>query len=135
MLKAHAKMKNDFETIVDNSRGHQIQMDLPPNQQGGDKGASPLEIMLMGYAGCTITVFKMIANKMRLNIEEISIDSEADKAEEEQTIVEVRSQVNVKTKESKDKLLKVLEMTEKNCPVGRIYNEAKIPRKLILNII
>lgn len=135
MLKAHANLKNDFETVVTNSRGHQIIMDLPTSQNGGDKGASPLEIMLMGYAGCTITVFKMIANKMRLNIVDISIDSEADKAEEEQMIIEVRSQINIKTAESKEKLLKVLEMTEANCPVGRIYNEAKIPRKLTLNIV
>ena len=79
MLKSNARWVQGYLTDVDDGRGHKIQMDLPPHQNGEDLAATALEYMVMGYAGCTVTMYKLIADKMRLNIDSIDISVEAEK--------------------------------------------------------
>ena len=73
MLKSNARWIRGYLTDVDVGRGHKIQMDLPPHQNGEDLAATALEYMVMGYAGCTVTMYKIIADKMRLQIDSIDI--------------------------------------------------------------
>lgn len=135
MLKSNASWLEGYQTEVDNGRGHSVKMDLPPHQNGGDTAASALEYMVMGYAGCTITFFKIIADKMRLNIDSIDINVEAEKQGEMGTVTKIKSVLSVGTNEHEEKIHKALEMAKESCPVGKIYDMAEIPTEIHLKII
>lgn len=134
MLKSNAHWIRGYLTEVDDGRGHKIQMDLPPHQNGEDLAATALEYMVMGYAGCTVTMYKIIADKMRLHIDSIDIFVEAEKLGEMETVTDLKSVLTVKSSEQEEKLLKALEMVKKTCPVGRIYDMAQIPSVIELVI-
>ena len=134
MIKSNARWIQGYLTDVDDGRGHKVQMDLPPHQNGEDLAATALEYMVMGYAGCTVTMFKLIADKMRLKIESIDIAVEAEKLGEMETVTDLKSVLTVKSSEPEAKLQKALEMVKETCPVGRIYDMAKIPSVIELVI-
>ena len=134
MLKSNARWIKGYLTEVDDGRGHKIQMDLPPHQNGEDLAATALEYMVMGYAGCTVTMYKIIANKMRLQIDSIDITVEAEKLGEMETVTNLKSILTVKSNELEGKLRKALEMVKETCPVGRIYDMAQIPSAIELVI-
>ena len=134
MLKSNARWIRGYLTDVDDGRGHKIQMDLPPHQNGEDLAATALEYMVMGYAGCTVTMYKIIANKMRLQIDSIDITVEAEKLGEMETVTNLKSILTVKSNELEGKLRKALEMVKETCPVGRIYDMAQIPSAIELVI-
>ncbi len=134
MLKSNARWIRGYLTEVDDGRGHKIQMDLPLHQNGEDLAATALEYMVMGYAGCTVTMYKIIADKMRLQIDSIDIIVEAEKLGEMDTVTDLKSVITVKSNEQEEKLLKALEMVKKTCPVGRIYDLAQIPSVIELVI-
>ena len=62
--------------------GHWTAMDTGP-ELGGQSGASkPLELVLMGLAGCTGMDVVSILKKMRVDYQHLSIDVEAERAED-----------------------------------------------------
>ncbi|MHA1206143.1 MAG: OsmC family protein [Candidatus Hodarchaeales archaeon] len=134
MLKSNARWIKGYLTEVDDGRGHKIQMDLPPHQNGEDLAATALEYMVMGYAGCTVTTYKIIADKMRLQIDSIDMVVEAEKLGEMATVTDLKSVLTVKSSEPEEKLQKALEMVKQMCPVGRIYDLAQIPSAIELVI-
>lgn len=134
MLKSNARWIKGYLTEVDDGRGHKIQMDLPPHQNGEDLAATALEYMVMGYAGCTVTTYKIIVDKMRLQIDSIDMVVEAEKLGEMDTVTELKSVLTVKSTEPEEKLQKALEMVKQMCPVGRIYDLAQIPSAIELVI-
>jgi len=134
MIKSNASWIKGYLTDVDDGRGHKVQMDLPPHQNGEDLAATALEYMVMGYAGCTVTMFKLIADKMRLKIDSIDIAVEAEKLGDMGTVTALKSVLTVKSNESEVKLRKALELVKQTCPVGRIYDMAKIPSVIELII-
>jgi putative redox protein len=85
----------------------------------------------MSFAGCISTIFKVVAEKMRINVDKLEIESEAEKGKE--TIEKVTFNVKVKSDASEDKLEKCLETTCNTCPVGVLFKNAgvKIERNLI----
>ena len=134
MLKSNARWIRGYLVDVDDGRGHKIQMDLPPYQNGEDLAATALEYMVMGYAGCTVTMYKIIADKMRLQIDSIDIVVEAEKLGEMDTVTDLKSVLTVKSSEPEEKLQKTLEMVKQTCPVGRIFDMAQIPSAIELII-
>ena len=134
MLKSNARWIKGYLTEVDDGRGHKIQMDLPPHQNGEDLAATALEYMVMGYAGCTVTTYKIIVDKMRLQIDSIDMVVEAEKLGEMDTVTDLKSVLTVKSSEPEEKLQKALEMVKQMCPVGRIYDLAQIPSAIELII-
>jgi len=127
MLKSNARWIRGYLTEVDDGRGHKVQMDLPPHQNGEDLAATALEYMVMGYAGCTVTMYKIIADKMRLQVDSIDIVVDAEKLGEMDSVTDLKSVLTVKSNEPEEKLLKALEMVKQTCPVGRIFDLAQIP--------
>jgi putative redox protein len=102
MLRANAKWVDNYIIDVDNARGHFVKMDLPPSYKGDDTAATPLEYIVMSFAGCTVLMFKIVANKMRLNIDSIDISVEAKKPEDIQTVTEIKSVLTVRSLKEKN---------------------------------
>jgi len=62
--------------------GSRLTMDTRPDAGGTGVGPTPMETVLMALAGCTGIDVVSILNKMRENLEGLSIDVSADRAPE-----------------------------------------------------
>jgi uncharacterized OsmC-like protein len=130
-MKTKSILVEGYQSLINNGRNHSIVTDLPDTSQGQDTGATALEVSLMSLAGCISTIFKKVADKMRINVEKLEVDMNADKGQE--TFDVVRYKVYVKSDAPKEKLEKCLDTTENTCPVGVLFSKAgvKIDRELI----
>ncbi len=63
--------------------GHDIMMDGPPDFGGENKGARPMETMLVGMGGCASFDVVHILRKRRLDVEDCIAEIEAERAEVE----------------------------------------------------
>lgn len=123
-MKAKARLVDGFQSVIENGRNHSFITDLPATQEGLDTGATALEVSLMSFAGCVSTIYKVVANKMRLNVESLEVDMDGDKGME--TFDKVSFTVKVKSNESKEKLQKCLDQTLKSCPVGVLFQKSGV---------
>ncbi len=123
-MKSKAILNDGFKSIVDNGRNYAMVTDLPESQGGTDTGATALEVSLMAFSGCVTTIFKMVATKMRLNVDKVVVDMDAEKGSE--TIEKVSFKVEVYSSESEEKLQKCLENTLNTCPVGVLFRKAGV---------
>ena len=71
-----------------------------------------------------------MAEKKRLTIEHLEIDLEAKTTEGEMEAIDYT--LRVKTTATDQELEKCLELTEKVCPVGRLFHRAGVPFTLSL---
>ena len=62
--------------------GHAIVMDGPPEIGGENLGIRPMEMLLLGMAGCTMIDVVSTLNKMREDIVDCQTQVSADRAEE-----------------------------------------------------
>ncbi len=61
--------------------GHHILMDGPRKFGGQDAGPRPMELFLVGLGGCTAYDVVTILEKKRLNITDLEVELDADRAE------------------------------------------------------
>ncbi len=64
---------------AENETGNTIQMDGSPDIGGENKGVRPMELLLMGVAGCSSIDIVMILKKMRQNLDDIQVEVSAEK--------------------------------------------------------
>lgn len=114
-----------MQTIVDDGRCHSVCLDLEPDL-GADMGPSALELCVMSYAGCLATIFALTAKKMRVSLKDLEVKVEAIKSEKEGTITEASIDVKIKIDAPEDRIQRILNLTLKNCPVGKIFEKAGI---------
>ena len=62
--------------------GHAIVMDGPPEIGGENLGVRPMEMLLLGMAGCTMIDVVSTLNKMREDVVDCQTQVSADRAEE-----------------------------------------------------
>ncbi len=79
----------------------------------------------MSLNGCIATIFTTMAEKKRLTIEHLEIDLEAKTTDGEMDAIDYT--LRVKTTATDQELEKCLELTEKVCPVGRLFHRAGVP--------
>lgn len=123
-MKSKALLIKGYQSVVDNGRGHNITLDLPQNQNGEDLGATALELAVMSFSGCVSTIFKLVADKMRITISKLEVDMDAEKGDE--TIEKVDFTVNVEAEADEEKLKKCLDVTVNTCPVGLLFKKAGV---------
>lgn len=126
-MKSTFTWVKNFQSVVDNGRNQAVIMDLPAGKDGDDTGPTALEFLMMSLSGCIGTIFALIAKKMRLTIEKLVVELEADKGPDDPTITAVRAKVLVKSDASEEKLQKCLDTTMNQCPVGVLYKQANVP--------
>jgi putative redox protein len=65
------RVNDNFHFELKNERGHLVNVDSRPEYGGNDMGASPMELVLMGVAGCSaidmISILKNNVKKSRLS--------------------------------------------------------------------
>ncbi len=129
MTKLHAKAKliQNFEIMLDNTRAHSVivdQQDEKTNTPG--LGATPLELCVMSHAGCYATTCKLVADRMRLPLKGLDVSVEAVKNPDVGTIVEETLDIVFKIDATEDQIKRLHEHTLRNCHVGLLYEKAGV---------
>ncbi len=125
-MKSTCTWVNGHQSVINNGRNHSVVIDLPEKSNGKDLGATALELANMSLNGCIVTIFSMIASKMRLSFEQLEVELDAKKGPEDATVSGVFFEFRIKTEESAERVEKCLNQTLKTCPVGVIYEKAGI---------
>jgi putative redox protein len=130
-MKTKSVLVDGYQSVINNGRNHSIVTDLPTESNGQDIGATALELSVMSLAGCISTIFKKVADKMRLNVSNLEVETDAEKGQD--TISKVKCAVYVTSDAAQEKLEKCLDNTMKTCPVGILYEKAGVEITTELN--
>lgn len=134
-LKSNCVWQEGFKAEIDNGRGHSVSIDLPENKGGTNSAAMALELMVMSFAGCIVTIFALLAKKMQIEFNKLSCEVSAERPDDAATITECHAIVKISSASDETKLIQCLKKTEKICPVGVIFDKAGIVIKIILERI
>ncbi len=133
-LYAQAKLVRGFRIDVDDQRAHTVALDLAP-PDGRDMGPSALELCLMSFVGCYASIFMLTAQKMRVSVKNLEVESVAVKSAEAGTITEAEVDILVETDMREDRLKRAHELTLKGCPVGILFEKANVKIKYNLRTV
>ena len=124
-ITSKAKLIKNLRVAVDNGRAHSFCLDLPP-ELGTDMGPTALELGVMSFSGCFATIFSLTAKKMRIQLKDLEVELHAQKSEETGTITSAEFKITVRSDVSEDRIQRMFELTRKNCPVGKLFEQAGV---------
>jgi len=133
MVKAKAKWIGNLRSVVDNARTHSVVCDLPTIQDGEDTGPTALELAVMALADCALTIYSKVAKNSKVELTDLEVEAEAEKASDSPKITGVTIKVKVAGKARKKLLEAIWRRTEANCPVVSIFKDP-VPVKVELEI-
>ncbi len=81
-MKAEINWTHNVRFDAVSETGHHIVMDGSPALGGNNKGARPMELLLIGMGGCTGFDVVSILKKARVELQELKIELEAERAED-----------------------------------------------------
>ena len=73
------RVNQDYLFEVHNDNGHKVLLDNKSKKEGKVEGVSPMELLLMGVAGCSSIDIISILNKQKQSFEDLIIDVEGDR--------------------------------------------------------
>lgn len=138
-MKIELKRLDDafhFEAV--NETGNTVQMDAGTSIGGHHRGASPMQLLLMGLGGCSAIDIVLILKKQKQLIEDFSISIDAERAQGKEPSLWERIQIHFKLKGQieieKAERAAALSM-EKYCSVSKTLElaGAKISYKVSVN--
>ncbi len=126
-MRANGDLILGYETRLDDGRGHNVEVDLPSDEEGADHGTSALELSVLALAGCVTTIFARIARRRRLTFSGLHISLVADRGARAATIERVHGELVVESLAPQGEVETVLRLTLSTCPVGVLFDRARIP--------
>lgn len=75
------RVNDNFHFELKNDRGHLVNVDSRPEFGGDDKGPSPMELVLMGVAGCSAIDMISILKKQRQEITSFKAEVEGERVQ------------------------------------------------------
>jgi putative redox protein len=133
-LYAQASLVGDFRIDVDDQRAHTVALDLVP-PDGKDMGPSALDLCLMSFVGCYAAIFMLTVQKMRVKVKNLGVKAVAVKSEQAGTITGAEVDVVVDSDAREDRLKRAHELTVKGCPVGLLFERAKVKIAYHLSLV
>jgi Predicted redox protein, regulator of disulfide bond formation len=82
-MKARVKWTEGVAFVVESGSGHAVVADGAPEAGGRNLGIRPMEMLLVGLAGCTAFDVVHILEKGREAVEDVIVELDADRAEED----------------------------------------------------
>ena len=73
------RVNDNFHFELKNDRGHLVNVDARPEFGGNDMGPSPMELVLMGVAGCSAIDMISILKKQRQDITSFKAEVEGER--------------------------------------------------------
>jgi putative redox protein len=80
-LKAKVKWIQDVMFVGESGSGHSVIMDGAPDAGGRNLGFRPMEMLLLGLAGCSAFDVVLILKRGRENVTDCVVEVDADRAE------------------------------------------------------
>jgi putative redox protein len=134
-MRALGTWQGGYRTVLEDSSGHQLTVDLPTDEGGKNTGPFALELSVMALAGCITTIFAIVAKKRRLSFEGMTVDLTADRPAGTPTIVSVTGVARVTSDAPTEEIETALDVTLKTCPVGVLFERAKIPVHVRVEVV
>jgi len=131
------RVNDNFHFQLKNESGHVVNVDAKPDFGGNDKGASPMELLLMGVAGCSSIDIISILKEQRQKITSFKAEvmGERVKVGEAQPFKDIYLVFSLEGKINKDKAAKAVQSSfDKFCSASKTLEPtATIHYKIILN--
>jgi len=130
-FKVDSYLEEGMKVKVDNGRGHEITIDEPESFGGSDEGMNPVEITLASLAGCLSITSAFLANKMKIDINDLSIEVEGEidekamsSAEVDSGFKEIRYNLRIDSDADEEKIKRLYQSIEEYCPVSDTLERA-----------
>jgi putative redox protein len=131
------RVNDNFHFELKNERGHIVNVDSRPEFGGDDKGASPMELVLMSVAACSAIDMISILKKQRQEITSFKAEVEGERVQvgEAKPFKNIQVVFYLEGDIKEDKAAKAAQLSfEKYCSVSKtIEPTATIHHKVVLN--
>lgn len=130
------RVNENFHFELKNDRGHIVNVDARPDFGGNDMGPSPMELVLMGVAGCSAIDMISILKKQRQEITSFRAEVEGVREQigDAKPFKDIHVVFYLEGKINEDKAQKAAQLSfEKYCSVAKtVEPTAKIHYKVVL---
>jgi putative redox protein len=130
------RVNDNFHFELKNERGHIVNVDSRP-EFGDDQGPSPMELVLMGVAGCSAIDMISILKKQRQEITSFKAEVEGERVQvgEAKPFKDIHVVFYLEGEIKEDKAAKAAQLSfEKYCSVSKTLEPtATIHYKVVLN--
>ena len=126
-VKSHTRWVEGMKFVGAGWSGHEVVMDANTESGGDDCGARPMELLLVGLAGCTGMDVVSLLRKMRVPFTGIELSVSADKSEEHPSVfTAIRLEYVVRGRGvDPEKVKKTIELSqERYCSVSAMLKKA-----------
>jgi putative redox protein len=83
-MKCRINWVEGKQFVAESESGHALVLDAPESFGGNNTGPTPMELMLLGTAGCTaVDVVYILGERMHTDVRALEVTAEADRAETE----------------------------------------------------
>ncbi len=131
------RVNDNFHFQLKNERGHVVDVDNKVEFGGDDLGTSPMELLLMGVAGCSSIDIITILKKQRQEITSFKVEVEGTRVqiEDAKPFKQIKVVFLLEGKIDADKAMRAAELSfDKYCSVTKTLEPtATINFKIILN--
>ena len=121
------RIDQDFGFEAVNADGNKVALDAAPTIGGHSQGARPMELLLMGVAGCSAIDIIHILRKQRQELEslEITVDGERQKDVEPALFETIQITFHLKGQTDETKILRAVKLSmDKYCSVSKILEQS-----------
>ncbi|MDR3694985.1 OsmC family protein [Mucilaginibacter sp.] len=122
-----ARVSGDFGFVATDENGHSIQMDSSPESGGQDFGVRPMQVLLMGLAGCSAIDVIAILKKQRQEVKDYKmvVNGEREKGKEPSLWQNIDVEFHLYGDIDEDKAAKAVELSMgKYCSVSATLEKA-----------
>lgn len=97
-------------------------LNIDTSTDGWNIGPNPTEVLLAAIGGCMIVNYGRLSKKMKLKIDEITIDIIAERPKLNPKVTKINYTIKIKSNEDPKKLKHLRKLAEKN---GTVFNTVK----------
>jgi putative redox protein len=122
-----SRISGDFGFVASDENGHSIKMDSSPESGGENFGVRPMQVLLMGLAGCSAIDVIAILKKQRQEVKDYKmvINGEREKGKEPSLWQDIDVEFHIYGEIDEDKAAKAVELSlGKYCSVSATLQKA-----------
>jgi putative redox protein len=83
-MKCRIQWTGGRQLVAESESGHAMVLDAPEGFNGRNTGPSPMELVLIGTAGCTaVDVVYILGDRMHAEVSVLEVEAEAQRADDE----------------------------------------------------
>ncbi len=124
------RLKEPFVLEAENETGNKMILDASPEIGGSNSGPRPMELLLMGLAGCSSIDVLMILEKQKVKVIDYSVevDAEREKVDHANLFKNIHLKFKVKGALAEEQVRRAIDLSlEKYCSVAKTLEKtAKI---------